>query len=308
MTDAKIDLDKTSPNYLLQDLSDVYRKADNRAYALSSYSYMIIPTSSTDGRMTTAKRQTLVDYLYYSTCDGQKEMGPIGFSPLPINLAQAAFEQVNKLKTADPNVDITKRDISTCGNPTFVEGQPNRNYLAEIAPQPAACDRSGAGPCTETVAVNGNPQGGQAPPPVAVGSGGATGTSGTSGSGPRSGTSGSTGAGGAGGAGGPSGATGSGTRGGTKGGSAAGPSLPGTGGTPALTEATIDPTTGEVVGQSPQVAGSSDAAAVPTELASGRQAVSTTVLGPLAVLLLLAAIVLPPVLSRRLAAGQAGRP
>lgn len=300
LTAAKINLDKTSPSYLLQDLSGVYRKADNRAYALSSYSYMIIPTSSTDGRMTTAKRQTLVDYLYYSNCDGQKEMGPIGFSPLPINLAQAAFEQVNKLKTADANVDITQRDISTCGNPTFVKGQPNRNYLAEIAPQPAACDRSGAGPCTETVAVNGNPQGGQAPPPVAVGSVGATGTSGTSGSGPRPGTSGSTGSTGAGGT---SGATAA----GTKGGSSAGPSLPGIGGTPALTGGTIDPTTGEVVGQSPQVAGSSEVVAVPTELAAGRQAVSTNVLGPLAVLLLLAAVVLPPLLSRRLAAGRAGR-
>ncbi len=52
--------------------------------------YMIIPTSSTDTRMTTAKRQTLADFLYYSVCDGQKEMGPIGYSPLPVNLCPAA--------------------------------------------------------------------------------------------------------------------------------------------------------------------------------------------------------------------------
>jgi phosphate transport system substrate-binding protein len=52
--------------------------------------------------MTTAKRQTLADFLYYSICQGQKEMGPIGYSPLPINLVQAGFEQIAKLKTADP--------------------------------------------------------------------------------------------------------------------------------------------------------------------------------------------------------------
>ena len=36
--------------------------------------------------MTTGKRQALVDFLYYSICQGQKEIGPIGYSPLPVNL------------------------------------------------------------------------------------------------------------------------------------------------------------------------------------------------------------------------------
>ena len=52
--------------------------------------------------MTTAKRQTLADFLYYSICQGQAEIGPIGYSPLPINLVQAGFDQIAKLKTADP--------------------------------------------------------------------------------------------------------------------------------------------------------------------------------------------------------------
>jgi ABC-type phosphate transport system substrate-binding protein len=148
LTQAKINTDKASPNYLLQNLDRVYRYTDKRTYPLSSYSYMIIPTAPDDPRMTTAKRQTLADFTYYAICEGQREMGPIGYSSLPVNLVQASFDQINKLKAADAGVDITQRSVSTCHNPTFVAGQPTRNYLAEIAPQPDACDQAGAGPCT----------------------------------------------------------------------------------------------------------------------------------------------------------------
>jgi phosphate transport system substrate-binding protein len=161
---AIINQDKSSPNYLLQDLHNVYTYKDTRTYPLSSYSYMIIPTASDDSRMTTAKRQALADFLYYSLCQGQAEMGPIGYSPLPINLVQASFDQTAKLKAADPNVDLTARNVTTCHNPTFVAGQPTRNYLAEIAPKPPACDKVGAGPCTGNEGVtNGNPNNGHAP-------------------------------------------------------------------------------------------------------------------------------------------------
>ena len=141
LTQAQID-----PTTLLQTLTNVYSNSDPRTYPLSSYSYGIIPTAPNDPRMTTAKRQTLVDYLYYSLCGGQKEMGPIGYSSLPLNLVQASFDQVNKLKAADPNVDITARDPTTCNNPTFDRTNPSRNLLAEIAPQPPPCDQQGQGP------------------------------------------------------------------------------------------------------------------------------------------------------------------
>ena len=164
LTQAIINQDKSSPDYLLQDLHNVYKYSDSRTYPLSSYSYMIIPTASNDGRMTTAKRQTLADFLYYSLCQGQAEMGPIGYSPLPINLVQASFAQTARLKTADPGVDLTARNVTTCHNPTFVAGQPTRNYLAEIAPKPPACDKAGAGPCSnDAKPVLGNPQNGKAP-------------------------------------------------------------------------------------------------------------------------------------------------
>ncbi len=175
LTQAQINTDETSKDYLLQDLRNVYGFNDPRTYPLSSYSYMIIPTGKSDPRMSTAKRQSLVDYLYYSVCQGQKAMGPIGYSPLPINLVQASFDQTNKLKTADPDVDVNQRDASSCSNPTFVAGQPSRNYLAEIAPQPPDCDRAGAGPCGGAAdeAINANPVDGQAPPASTGGSAGA---------------------------------------------------------------------------------------------------------------------------------------
>jgi hypothetical protein len=175
LTRAKINYDQnpnhctslgySPPCYLLQNLDEVYAYNDKRTYPLSSYSYMIIPTASDDARMTTAKRQTLADFLYYSVCQGQAEMGPIGYSPLPINLVQASFDQVAELKKADPGVDLNKRNVSTCHNPTFVAGQPKRNYLAEIAPLPPACDKTGAGPCTGSEGIiNRNPLKGKVPP------------------------------------------------------------------------------------------------------------------------------------------------
>jgi phosphate transport system substrate-binding protein len=152
LTRAVINKNPSDPNYLTQNLDGVYVNADKRTYPLSSYVYAIIPTSAADKKLTqTSQRQTLADFLYYSICQGQSEIGPIGYSSLPVNLVQAGFEQINKLKAADPDVDLTKRDVSTCHNPTFVAGHPDQNYLAKIAPNPPACDKVGADPCAAGV-------------------------------------------------------------------------------------------------------------------------------------------------------------
>ncbi|MFS3129472.1 phosphate ABC transporter substrate-binding protein PstS [Nocardioides sp. Bht2] len=151
LTQAKINKDKGSQMYLTQILDGVYRAKDPRAYPLSSYSYMILPTGGDDRRMTTAKRQTLMDFMYYGLCEGQTKAGPFGYSPLPLNLVKAGFEQLNLLAKADSGVDTKNRDVSRCNNPTFVAGDLNQNKLAKTAPMPAACDKVGAGPCgTET--------------------------------------------------------------------------------------------------------------------------------------------------------------
>jgi len=149
LTKAQINHDESSDLYLTQVLDGVYTNPDPRAYPLSSYSYMLLPVGANDSRMSTNKRQTLVDFMFYSLCEGQSKAGPYGYSPLPLNLVQAGFEQVARLGTADAGVDVTNRDASHCDNPTFVAGDLTRDLLAEIATLPPACDLQGHGPCPD---------------------------------------------------------------------------------------------------------------------------------------------------------------
>jgi phosphate transport system substrate-binding protein len=284
LTKAQINMNKSSPDYLLQNLDNVYVDTDPRTYALSSYSYMIIPTgtSKQDTHITTAKRQTIADYLYFSICQGQAEVGPTGYSPLPVNLVEAGFGQIQKLKTADHNVDITQRNVSTCHNPTFIAGHPDDNHLAQIAPEPLACDKSGAGPCADGVTVISPSQGSSTKHGKATKSG-----TGNSGSGSPSGTG--TGSGGS------TSSTGSGSAGGSATGSGAAP-----------TGTTVDPTTGQLVATSGTASSADAPLTVPSNLAGYRSSGQTKVLAPLAVLLLLLALVAPPLVARRFGRRRSG--
>lgn len=146
----------------LLDLSDVYSATDPRAYSLSYVSYGLIPTGSNDTETksgTTAQRQTLAEFLYYGMCQGQTEMGPIGYTPLPINIVQADLDDLAQLKAADPNVDLTGLDLGSCQNPTFTHDDAPSDSLNSTVAQPPTCDRAGHGPCGDSVrTVN--------PPPV----------------------------------------------------------------------------------------------------------------------------------------------
>jgi phosphate transport system substrate-binding protein len=153
-------------SYLTQDLDRVYTYKDARTYPLSSYSYMIIPTSKTDKRLTVPKRQTLADFLSYSLCTGQRLAGPYGYSPLPLNLVKAAFGQLEKLgpdaqggAVSGVHVKNPSANLATCDNPTFVKGNLAANHLAQIAPMPLACQKATSQPCgdgTVPPGTNGN--------------------------------------------------------------------------------------------------------------------------------------------------------
>ena len=277
LTKARINEDKASQLYLTQILDGVYNATDPRAYPLSSYSYIIIPTGASDQRMSTAKRQTLGDFMYYSLCEGQAKAGPYGYSPLPLNLVQAGFTQLAKLKEADPAVDITNRDVTRCNNPTFVAGNLKENRLAQIAPQPAECDKDGEGPCG-TATGTGEPSTDEGQPTETASEGG-----GGTGEGAGGGNGNDKGAGG-----------GNGTP--VPGG--------GGGGDPGATE--IDPVTGETVPAGTAVAGAGTGTgttndpiyATPTELSAARPN-DGRAFGALAALQLLALIVVPGVLLAR---------
>jgi uncharacterized membrane protein YgcG len=192
---AVINMDKNSPNYLLQNLDQVYVDTDPRTYPLSSYVYMIEPTGvypKPETNITTSKRQAIANFEYYAICQGQREIGPIGYSPLPVNLVEASFGQIQKLKDADPGVSLQNLNILTCANPTFVLGHPSANYLAQIAPKPLACDAVGAGPCVASTAPTGGTggSGGSSSAGTGTSAGGSGSGSGSSGTG--TGSSGST--------------------------------------------------------------------------------------------------------------------
>ena len=97
----------------------------------------------TDPRMTTAKRQTLADFLYYSICQGQAEMARSATRRCRSTWSRPASRRSPSC-TRPTAVDLTNENVTTCNNPTFVAGNPNENLLAQIAPQPPAV-RQGRG-------------------------------------------------------------------------------------------------------------------------------------------------------------------
>jgi hypothetical protein len=126
---------------LTADLAGVYRYPDPRSYPLSAYSYYLLPTSATDPRMTTAKRQTLADFVYYGACLALNRTGPIGYASLPTNLITADLDQLQRLHQADPAVDVSQLTLGNCQNPDA--------QLPDY-PQPAACTDADQGPCDLT--------------------------------------------------------------------------------------------------------------------------------------------------------------
>lgn len=147
LTRARINEDRSSPDYLTQVLDGVYRNPDPRTYPLSSYSYMILPTT-TQAPFTTAKGLTLSTFADYFLCQGQQKAGPLGYSPLPVNLVEAGFAQIRRI----PGATAQQTNLAACDNPTFDPANLSSNKLAEEAPQPAACQQQSSPRCGTTAA------------------------------------------------------------------------------------------------------------------------------------------------------------
>lgn len=144
LLNAKINTTVGSADYLTQILDGVYNSTDPRTYPLSSYSYMIVPTE-VGGVFTAAKGATLGAFAKYMLCEGQQQAGPLGYSPLPMNLVLAGFDQIKRI----PGAGAVSLDVTSCNNPTFKPGDSlSSNQLALSAPQPAACDKIGPNQCT----------------------------------------------------------------------------------------------------------------------------------------------------------------
>ncbi len=152
LTQAIINTNARSADYLQQNLDNVYTYNDPRSYPLSSYSYLIVPRTGTKlpSIFSSESGRSLSTYINYLLCAGQKEMPDLGYSPLPINLVKGGLDQVDKIPghVATPN----RATLGGCENPTFINGQ---NILLSTAPQPSPCDKVGQ-PLNCTV-VNGRP-------------------------------------------------------------------------------------------------------------------------------------------------------
>jgi phosphate ABC transporter phosphate-binding protein len=284
LTQAQINQNKGSSQYLTQILDNVYHYKDARTYPLSSYSYMILPTKVESG-LTTDKGRTLGAFGYYFLCEGQRQAEPLGFSPLPINLVQAGFDQLKRV----PGVQVQNINLKGCNNPTFSTN--GTNTLAKDAPFPKPCDKAGPTQCSDGTAGANNTK-----TPVKSSAGGGNTTTGGSGSG---GGSNGTGA-GAGSTSTPGATSAAGGSSGTSGGGTAASTTGGTTGG-------VDPDTGQAVGDAGGSDGGQDIAASTVPVgAESFWGLRTWLMG-LSALLLLLVVIAPPAVARRLATRSGGR-
>jgi len=258
---------RQGPAYLTQQLDGVYADGDRRNYPLSSYSYFILPTR-VQGQFNAAKGRTLAAFTYYAMCQAQQQSASLGYSPLPVNLVQASFNQIRRI----PGAEVQRINVAECDNPTF--SPDGTNLLAQRAPFPPECDKAGPTQCATGT-------GGLADTPTPV----------------------STGGGGDGGGGGGDGGGGGGGAGGGGGGGAGGGGGGGAGG--GASDTNCDPETGVCTETS---GGSSElAVATPTVLAGSRGWSTSQTLMLVVTLFLLALIFVPAYLWRNLSTKQGGK-
>ena len=135
---------------LTQNLGGVYTSPDPNAYPVSSYSYLIVPTT-TAKPFSTAKGITLSKFILYMVCAGQQKAAQLGYSPLPQNLVQDAFNVVQKIPG-----HVNPPPINQCDNPTITHA-----FNAGSTAPPPPSDKQGATPPSATTPVTAAPTGNQ---------------------------------------------------------------------------------------------------------------------------------------------------
>lgn len=176
---------------LTQDLSQVYVNVQPNAYPLSAYSYLVAPCSpglatgqqsqcaggpGTTSPFSSGKGQALGQFAAFLACAGQEKMATLGYSPLPPVLVQADFNAIGRMNGGQQPPSPT---ASNCKNP-YVDGEtllPGQPLVPGVAPPTV----------TVTVTVGGTKgpggTGGSGSSGGTGGSGGSAGSGGTGGSG-----------------------------------------------------------------------------------------------------------------------------
>ncbi|MGO8961783.1 MAG: substrate-binding domain-containing protein [Streptosporangiaceae bacterium] len=96
---AIINENPRSPEFLQEDLDQVYTDPNPRSYPLSSYSYLIVPRTGRrlPPHFARADGRTLSVYVDYLLCRGQAYSAELGYAPLPANLVRAGLRQVSHI-------------------------------------------------------------------------------------------------------------------------------------------------------------------------------------------------------------------
>jgi ABC-type phosphate transport system substrate-binding protein len=99
LTQAVIDENPRSPNFLQQNLNRLYVYRNPKSYPLSFYSYLIVPRSGTKlpPIFTTAKGRSLSTFIDFGLCAGQRQVAPLGYAPLPRNLVAGGLLEVRRI-------------------------------------------------------------------------------------------------------------------------------------------------------------------------------------------------------------------
>jgi len=141
LTQAAINENSSSPDFLQQNLDTVYTYTDPRSYPLSSYSYLIVPKQGTKIPQIfgSAVGQSLSYFIDFYLCAGQQQAAALGYSPLPLNLVQGGLHQVNLIPghISGPNPTT----LAGCDNPTFTNGVLT---VLKDAPYPNKCQKVSA--------------------------------------------------------------------------------------------------------------------------------------------------------------------
>ncbi|MEY2756101.1 MAG: hypothetical protein RJB65_2459 [Actinomycetota bacterium] len=132
-----------------QNLRGVYRHPDARAYPVSSYSYMIVPTTEV-APFSAGEGQALGNFILYFLCAGQQKAEQLGYSPLPKNLVEVGFAALAKIPGA-PDAPA----INTCSNPTITG-----DFMTGEGPVTTTPEPGGGGSTETTVPTDGGSSGG----------------------------------------------------------------------------------------------------------------------------------------------------
>jgi phosphate transport system substrate-binding protein len=145
LTKATLNADRT------QNLDQVYVHPARNAYAMSSYSYMIVPSAN----FPADKGEVLGKFMIYFACEGQRKADLLGYSPLPKNLVEVVFDAVRKVPGAP-----SPPAIKDCDNPTINgDGGTSDGTAGALS---GGKSTTGSAPAPNAAGAAGSPVGGQA--------------------------------------------------------------------------------------------------------------------------------------------------